>query len=700
MNIFFGKISQNIDKKQIEEGYYHADRYSGWFGELQERDYVYLIGGGRIQFWQVDKWNETNDRLSFKILNKDLGIGVNDFIALKMFRLTKPLIVLTSRSARNRAFFKLETLEDYLLNELSNTDFYKDKELYRKIIYTDKKNIKNDSSDIQLYSENDKLSLFDSSFYDPEVYKLFRDNIKMQGGGFTRKDSTLEKIQKGIDKGNISFYPKDISLRSFYDAFFCDYIEKEIEDQDKEEEIHEDQNLFLSEMTSLLKQKKNLILQGAPGTGKTYRTAEIAVALCKNGQDIPEKRNDLMTAYNALLYEDRIMFTTFHQSLDYEEFIEGIKPDSSEGSVTYSVKPGIFKLICDKAKAPIIVNNKLSFNSNPTIWKVSLKGTYENEVRSDCLENNRIRIGWDQYGENIEEDQSYPDGGKIVLDAFINKMRNGDIVMSCYSQNVVDAIGVVTGEYEWVDQLKDYKRCRKVKWLIKNVKEDIYALNNNTIMTLSTVYKLNNFSLEKVMSILEKYKVTNKESITKNTNPYVLIIDEINRGNISKIFGELITLLEADKRIGEVNQIKVRLPYSPKEEFGVPSNLYIIGTMNTADRSLGYIDYAVRRRFAFKQIQSDRTVIESYNLDSQTKEKALNLFDDILLNIEQYIEHDLVADDLMLGHSYFLAKNLQDLRFRLEYEIIPLIREYEKDGILKIDKVSLNQLCEKWVESI
>jgi len=698
MNIFFGKISQKVDTRQIEEGYYQAGKDSGWFGDLQLGDYVYLIGGNRIQLWQAKEWSKTNDRLTFDILNKDLGIGVNEFTALNFFRLTKPLLVLTSRSARNRAFFKLDVLKEYPIAELSQTKFYKNDNLYRKIAFTDKSNVNPNTSDLQMYYEEEILSLYNSPFFDLEVYKLFRDNLKMQGNGAIRKDNTLKAIEKGIKAGNAIFSYRDISLRSFYDAFFCDYKEKEIEDVDKEEECKEEQDLFLYEMTSLLKQKKNLILQGAPGTGKTYRTAEIAVALCYNGQNIPEKRDELMSAYNSLLDEGRIMFTTFHQSMDYEEFIEGIKPDSSEGTISYSVKLGLFKQICEKAKAPIIVNSNLKIRNNPTIWKVSLKGTYENEVRTDCLQNNRIRIGWDQYGENIEDDFAYPGGGKIVLDAFINKMQIGDIVMSCYSQTIVDAIGVVTGEYEWNSELADYKRCRKVNWLIKNVKEDIYNLNNDTVMTLSTVYRLNNLSLEAVLSILEEYKVTNKESIHKNTKPYILIIDEINRGNISKIFGELITLLEADKRIDEMNHIKVRLPYSPQEEFGVPSNLFIIGTMNTADRSLGYIDYAVRRRFAFKTIQSDRTVIECFNSDTTTKEKALKLFDDILSLINEHIEHDLVTEDLMLGHSYFLAKSIPDLRLKLEYEIIPLLKEYEKDGIIKIDKVTLYESCKQWLE--
>ena len=171
-------------------------------------------------------------------------------------------------------------------------------------------------------------------------------------------------------------------------------------------------------------------------------------------------------------------------------------------------------------------------------------------------------------------------------------------------------------------------------------------------------------------------------------NKVVLIIDEINRGNISKIFGELITLLEVDKRKGKENEIEVILPYS-KEKFSVPDNLYIIGTMNTADRSIGYIDYALRRRFAFISIKADKLAIENYydniNKNSDCKDKAINLFEKIEKLIKENINEEFEANDIMIGHSYFMAPYLE-LQNKLEYEIKPLLLEYFKDGILKSNK--------------
>ena len=277
---------------------------------------------------------------------------------------------------------------------------------------------------------------------------------------------------------------------------------------------------MIDEIIDTIKQKKQIILQGAPGTGKTYSSSEIAVKLI-DGNAL-SGRAELMKRYKELVNKKRIFFTTFHQSMDYEEFVEGIKPKTINGNITYELEDGIFKKACKSA------------------------------------ENNKV----------------------------------------------------------------------------------------------------------------------------------VLIIDEINRGNISKIFGELITLLEVDKRKGRENEIEVILPYS-KEKFSVPDNLYIIGTMNTADRSISYIDYALRRRFAFITIEAKESAIEKYyndNKNSDCKDKAINLFNKVKELIKGNINEEFEADDIMIGHSYFMAQNFEELQNKLEYEIKPLLLEYFKDGILKSNK--------------
>ncbi|MEZ7892213.1 MAG: AAA family ATPase [Candidatus Wallbacteria bacterium] len=163
----------------------------------------------------------------------------------------------------------------------------------------------------------------------------------------------------------------------------------------------------------------------------------------------------------------------------------------------------------------------------------------------------------------------------------------------------------------------------------------------------------------------------------KNKN-YVIIIDEINRGNISKIFGELITLIEEDKRAGNINEITVSLPYSC-EKFNIPKNLYIIGTMNTADRSIALLDTAIRRRFSFKEFMPDDSTIA----DEIEGIKLREIFNTINKRIEYLYDRDH-----KIGHSYFMnIKNTEELLNVIKDKIIPLLQEYFYDDWDKIEKI-------------
>lgn len=444
-----------------------------------------------------------------------------------------------------------------------------------------------------------------------------------------------------------------------------------------------------SKELDVLKVKKQVILQGAPGTGKTYRTASLAVELCDGA--CPTDRKELMKRYHELERKNRIGFTTFHQSMDYEDFVIGLKSEvTDKGNVSYIPKSGLFKRMCEDASKPVIVktDDEFPINESARVWKVSLGGKGRPHIHADCMKRNLIRIGWDEFGENA----SNPTYGVSALRSFINNMEIGDVVFSFYSQEEIDAVGVVTGDYTWDNNLKEFKRCREVKWILKDIKENIYELNGRVNMVQSTVYQLWRISISNVLDILKKHGINKADNIRPNIKPYVLIIDEINRGNVSKILGELITLLEADKRIKpgqnitDDDSITVQLPYIDMP-FGVPDNLYIIGTMNTADRSVGYIDYAIRRRFAFISLKADTQAIEEYyNKRDVDCKNALALFEDVAKIIDDHLNHDFNKEDLMIGHSYFMAKSGTELNMKLEYEIKPLLREYAQDGLLDIIK--------------
>ena len=455
------------------------------------------------------------------------------------------------------------------------------------------------------------------------------------------------------------------------------------------------------DIVGIWRRRKNIVLHGAPGTGKTYDVPELAVRLCDpRFMSNRRSREEIVNRYNQLKDDGRLMFTTFHQSLDYEDWIEGLRPVVNEASqVTYEIENGVFKRLCEAAERSKLVGNQYGISSESDVWKVSLKRTGDNDVRKDCMENDYIRIGWDEYGDDIPDETdggNRNDKGKQILDAYVNKMKVGDIVMSCYSSKEIDAIGVITGDYRYDDSLPAYKRIRPVHWLIKGKRENIVETNGGKEMVESTVYRLKSIHVEDVEAILEKYGVFIEQE--KDDKPYVMVIDELNRGNVSKVFGELITLLEADKRKGSKNEESVKLPYS-KKSFHVPDNVYLIATMNTADRSLGSLDYAIRRRFAFISERPIGLVDDRFN--AELFEKVSRLF---VKNFDAYkasgwdatmrlLPADTLSDeyrpeDVWIGHSYFLMQDeegVDNTRERILYEVIPLLEEYVRDGVLTAD---------------
>lgn len=236
------------------------------------------------------------------------------------------------------------------------------------------------------------------------------------------------------------------------------------------------------------------------------------------------------------------------------------------------------------------------------------------------------------------------------------------------SQTSIRAIGMVDGPYEWKNDLVGtYAHRRRVKWLkVYDKPIDIRKYNGGKKLSQVTLYELSNVRFLDIKELLEEGKVE-KKSDQNTAVPYFLIIDEINRGNISKIFGELITLVEKDKR----DKIKVRLPYSQKE-FSLPSNLFIIGTMNTADRSIAVLDTALRRRFIFKEIEPNAEIIKTENQLIDDDLDLSVLFDRLNVKITSKLDRHH-----RLGHSYFLnVFRIADFKIIWYYQIIPLLMEY------------------------
>ena len=431
----------------------------------------------------------------------------------------------------------------------------------------------------------------------------------------------------------------------------------------------------------------NTILYGPPGTGKTYNTVNYAVAICenKNIEDIQsEEYEEVLRRYNELKKEGRIAFTTFHQSYGYEEFIEGIKPivDEEKKDIGYTIEAGIFKKFCYIAskKAIIATEDMPNVSNNAKVWCVLLDKRDISDLKKKCFEEGSIRIGWDKEPETITTDTvGLNEMVRRVLLNFQDEMDIGDIIVTQRSNKTIDGIGIVMGDYEYVKEDGLWPRKRKVKWLMTGNEIDITELNAGIQLDRKSVYPLDRISADKILSLVNNPKEVVVETKMK---PFVFIIDEINRGNISKIFGELITLIEDTKRDGKMEQASAVLPYSGKF-FSVPSNVYILGTMNTADRSIALMDTALRRRFQFVEMMPDTDILKNVTVDGVE-------IAPILEKINERITF-LYDREHTIGHAFFTKlkddPTIETLASIFEKSIIPLLQEYFYEDYQKIQLV-------------
>ena len=426
---------------------------------------------------------------------------------------------------------------------------------------------------------------------------------------------------------------------------------------------------------TLLKKNHNIVFTGAPGTGKTYLARQIAIFKVLGKTDI-----ETLSDTEKAIIKERVGFVQFHPSYDYTDFVEGLRPITDDkGNVGFERINGIFKEFCKKA---IIKGNKdIVFsellNNNPTVWKVSLEGSGDNPTRTDCMDNGYIRIGWPGYGdvEDFSEMDNFADGGSAILKAFQNTMKIGDIVLSCYSNTEIDAIGIISGEYEYKEDGGNYPRYRKVNWLIKGMRENILSINGGRKMTLSTIYKMT-VSPTEILKLVEKH--SSKEQKNEKL-PYIFIIDEINRGEISKIFGELFFSIDPGYR-GEKGKVKTQYQNMVSEgdvfadDFYVPENVYIIGTMNDIDRSVESMDFAMRRRFTWIEIsaESQKDMLNSLGEYAQEAKDRMTALNKVIEGTPE------LGKAYEIGPAYFLKLEKYDYNFDSLWKmnIEPLLREY------------------------
>jgi 5-methylcytosine-specific restriction protein B len=663
MKIFFGKIASKFDPKQFQQGYYDTDSES-WFNGIDVGDYAFVISGPNIELWQAKKWTRNGAiRLDFEKKVTGIGGRTAGLIAFKYFKLFPTLLSATTKSLRNIAFVPIPLSKPISEIELVDPKTYQNADYFRRIIVHESRyECDAASEDLQLYLAGNKLQIFPASFIEGETFTQFRDNRDQIGGGRPKKDKTLRAFS------NITSFPcvfsfDTVNLRDVYEAFGVPY--------EKAEEAEEGTETSDFPKTSFkMEIPLNQILYGPPGTGKTFHTINHALAIIENktleaiGK---EKREDLLARFNNYHKEKQVEFTTFHQSMSYEDFVEGIKPVKAEDAefVRYEVLPGIFKSICEKAKAKSIVSNN-----------------FDNAYASLLQE---IK---DNKGSLVLESLVY------AKEFTIYENSKGNLKFHANTEKAYEGV------------------------LLKGVIKE-YLISGNALDWPSYTKAVAEHMRKK-----HKYSQTEKEE----AKPHVLIIDEINRGNISQIFGELITLLETDKRIGNEEALKVTLPYS-KIPFSVPSNLYLIGTMNTADRSIEALDTALRRRFSFVEMPPNEDLLTPSEMfwrlmkryetvpwnDKVYREKERKLFDflgatdkveaikvsywkkfeggngetsfsiehfsgfrlDKLLRTINLRIEKLLDKDHLIGHSYFLnVSSIEDLQNTFYRNIIPLLQEY------------------------
>ncbi|EIM1164462.1 AAA family ATPase, partial [Campylobacter coli] len=466
------------------------------------------------------------------------------------------------------------------------------------------------------------------------------------------------------------------SALNYYRAFLIDYYEQDIFITERVQS--EESNMKIIPL--------NQILYGSPGTGKTYHTIDKALEIISKEEKIQipseDDRINRKKIFDEYVKNGQIVFTTFHQSYGYEEFVEGIKPniDSEEGNfkdIEYKIKPGIFKKVCERA--------------------------LENE---DNIKDFNFHI--DKLKEIVKEDGNDPEKYfKLPNTKYSIQYRGGK-----------------TFRIKFDDMSKNHKD---------------YPVSIENIIKLYKTSSINEiYNSAYVKAILNYLKTQGlkdyQEKDEKINLPYIIIIDEINRGNISKIFGELITLIEPSKRIGEKEELKVRLPYSG-DEFGVPKNVYILGTMNTADRSITSLDTALRRRFEFIEMMPDPDLLknvfickdvenpnkdEDYLGDDAKTEGFAEILQNILISINKRIEF-LLDREKTIGHAFFMSEavkfnkdnwcksdeyeedwyvlSISKLKSIFQNKIIPLLQEYFYNDYALISAVlndnGMIEKCEK-----
>lgn len=433
----------------------------------------------------------------------------------------------------------------------------------------------------------------------------------------------------------------------------------------KKSKVSQTSGANVSESNNQENVSMNSILYGPPGTGKTFHSISHSVAIVENKSlesILAEEREMVKNRFDQYVIDGQIVFCTFHQSLSYEDFIEGIKPiepGSEEEELTYAVEDGIFKRLCTEAAFSFIqktttteTEKVLDFSTEYDRFVDTVNERFSKGERTEL----ETRSGGNVYIESISQKNN-------IWVRHIDGSRKYTV-----SKKRLSKISQAFPELSEVTNINDQFRAEiggsnsSAYWAVLNAirKQPVAAISKDT----KTIFE-KEYSYEDKKEIIESLK--NNDYKIENPKMFVLIIDEINRGNVSQIFGELITLIEDDKRLGKEEALKATLPYS-KDSFGVPCNISIIGTMNTADRSVEALDTALRRRFSFVPMAPNpgelKITVDEINLPEILR----------VLNNRLSVLKD---NDHTIGHAWLWnVSDISGLKIVFRDKILPLLQEY------------------------
>lgn len=687
MNVFFGKIKPTPDNKQIK-GHYYETLSPMKLGEVRQGDYAFIISGSNVHLWRATEQLDIDGgvRMDFEPILSDLPLSALKLAAFKYFKLVSSLIVLTIRQSP-KAFYQIPLIGNLTEEQLKDRSMYEDENNFRRIsIFPSQSIVDAKSSDIQLYFKDDQLHIQPAPFWDAELIPHFTDNLDKMGKGRREKDKALQKVSVGLD-GAVTYSYSELPIMRMYDALFIPYGDKDVvpPDMDGDDETAP----LIEEEDSLELDSFNQIYYGPPGTGKTYQVlrsfcVEEETTFTKDQQRIklnmdanfwhlaPGRGGYL---WNELKKGDVLGYEWSHKDWnDLRKLTPKEVEEEDEGGsfqlITYlrEVKKGDYICVISGRKLLGIaevtegynyetaIKNPFKFQTVPVRWLMQFKQPpYLNASQTKTFVRLNHGKRWNSLLTILRENGFFFNDDEVKENKIV-KPKNYTFITFHQSFSYEDFIQGIkpvlpesdeegaSGElqYEMVPGVF-YQACDKAARLA-GYKDLQDCLSDN---------KRNRQRRFKTGKVLE----------------YYLIIDEFNRGNVAAIFGELITLIEDDKRLGGESEIVLELPYS-KTPFGVPLNLRIIGTMNTADRSIEALDVAFRRRFSFEEVlpNPEKLLEELADLDINPRL--------MLTTINERIEK-LRSPDHTIGHAYFMnLEKVDDLRRAFAAKLIPQLQEY------------------------